>query len=821
MDVTQILYDLKFALRRFVRAPGFTVTALTVMALGIAANVAVFSIADAVLLKPPAFPDADRIVVLGTATQGRFDIGASPAMYGVWRKQADVFQDVTALQSLTVTYAAGDVPEQLQAARVSADYFRLFGAHPAAGRTFSVDEDRPGGRNVAVLSHGLWTRRFGSRGDIIGQSISLNGAPHTIVGILDAAFNISDLGPAPDVWIPLQLEPDSKTQGYFFAVAGRLAPGVTLVQARSRLQLATNEFRREYPDGMPRSSVFAVERIQDALVRNARLILIVLLGAAAFVLLIACSNVSGLLLLHAAGRAREIAVRAALGAGRARIVRQLLTESVLLSMTGGAIGVLLGRLAVRLFLSTDIPRLPRLDDVSVISLDWRIVTFAVGTSILTGVLVGLVPTLHISRADLSHATKSDVRTTGGRDRRRAQSLLIIVQVSLAVVLLVGSVLFIRTVSALSHVDPGFDPHHVLTLRTSLADPRFATATQVAALIQRGTDALRAVPGVAVVGTACALPLEGGAALPFVIAGRPLPGDRQWHGGAGWLAVSAGYFEAMKIRVLRGRTFTERDVLDGPPVAIIDEIMARQYWPDGNPIGEHVVLGHGVGPQFQDEPPREIVGVVASVRGGRLEDKPGAHVYEPQGQLPDAANAFITGGAPMAWIVRTTPSPESLVRPLEDALRRSTQLPVSNVRTMDEVVQRSMSRARFGMWLTTVFSAVALSLAAIGLYGLIGYSVEQRTQEIGIRLALGANASQVRTVIVWHGLRLALAGTILGLLAAFALARVLAQMLYGVTPSDPTTFAAVALLVFGATFLATWLPARRASRIDPIRALRYE
>jgi predicted permease len=821
MNLVQIVYDLKYALRRFASTPAFTCTVLAVTALGLAANIAVFSIVNAMLLKPLPFPDPDRVVVLGTKRTDGTGIGASPAMYAHWRKQSSVVTEVTAFQSAPVTLSGGAIQEQVRAGRVSASYFRVFGAEAPRGRTFTEEEDRPGGARVVVLSHGLWMRLFGGN-DVIGQPLSINGEPHTIVGVLGSDFEVTDFGPPPELWVPFQLDPLSKTHGQFFGVVARLTPGVTLEQARDRLQVSTEEFRREHPNTMGGQSVFTADRVGDALVANARPILFVVLGTVSFVLLIACSNVASLFLLQATGRAQEIAVRAAIGAGRGRIVRQLLTESLLLSIGGGVIGLALGNLAFRLFLTAGLPRLPRLTDASAATLDWRVVAFALGLSILTGVLFGLAPAIQVSRASLSSATKSaDGRSSSGPRRRRTQAMLVVAQVSLTVVLLVGAVLFIRTVAALTRVDAGFDPHDVLTMRTSLSGPQFRTATQVAALVQRGSEALRAVPGAAVVGAACGLPLEGGYGLPFVIPGRPLPAGQFRHGGAAWLAVSSGYFEALRTPVLRGRTFTDRDMLQSPPVAIIDEIMARQYWPDRDPLGQRVVLGHGVGPQFQDEPEREIVGVVGSVRGNRLSDAPGAQVYVPQGQLPDAANLFIARGAPMAWIVRTNARPEALARSLQTALEQATGLPVSNVRTMDEIVRRSITRERFGMWLTTVFSAIALVLAAIGIYGLISYSVEQRTVEIGIRLALGAEAAKVKRMIMWQGLRLALVGLAAGLFVALGVTRLIARILFGVRAWDPATFAIVAIVVLIVALLAAWLPARRASRIAPIVALRYQ
>jgi predicted permease len=607
--------------------------------------------------------------------------------------------------------------------------------------------------------------------------------------------------------------------GHFFTVAGRLRPDVTLQKARDQIQLSTEEFRREFPNGLSRNGVFSIQPMREALVGNTRPLFLVLLGAVAFVLLIACSNLATLLLLQGESRRREMGIRAAIGAGRGRIVRQLLTESMLLAICGGTVGLALGWVSMRLLLATG---LSDLNDIAAVGVDWRVAGFTAAVSITTGVLFGLVPALRGSRADISGVTKSaDDRSSRGPQRRRTEAALVVLQVSLALVLLIGSALFMRTVVALTRVDAGFDPEHVLTMRTSLGGPDFASAPQVEALVRRGREALGSVPGVAAVAASSGLPLEGGAGLPFEIVGRPLPDGRPHHGGAAWLAVSPDYFEALRIPVTRGRGFTDRDAPQNPPVVAINDVMARQYWPDEDPIGKRLVLGHGTGPQFQDEPVREIVGIVGSVRAVRLTDQPGAEMYVPQAQLPDVANAFVSAGTPMAWIVRTATPPAALARTLEQALQQATRLPVSNVRSMNEIVLRSISRQRLGMWLMAAFGAAALLLATIGLYGLVAHSVEQRTREIGIRLALGAEASRVKGMVIRQGMSLMIAGTVMGLLAAFALARVISRFLFDVQAWDPATFMLVPVLVGIVTAFAIWLPARRASRVDPIVALRYE
>lgn len=813
--------DTRYFFRRSFQARAFTLTAIAVIALGIAANVAVFSVADAVLFKPPAFPNPDRVVAFETQSAAGVDPGASPVMYEHWRAQTSAVEDVAAFRNIVANETSGTEPDQLRAALVSAAYFRLFGATVAQGRTFTEEEDRPGGGHLVVISHHMWMRRLGGT-DVADRVLRLNGVSYAVIGVLDPAFRMDDIGPAPDVWLPLQLDPGSKTQGHFLWVCGRLRDGVTLAQARAQLGVSANTFRAEFPDTLAATATFTVQPVREAVVRNARPLFIALLGAVAFVLLIACSNIATLLLLQGAARAREIAVRAALGAGRWRIARQLFTESLLLSVVGGAGGFALGVLATRLLPIIGVSGVPRLDDLASVAPDWRLIAFTGAVSIVTAVVAGIAPAVHGSRGDLNAAmTMADGRSTRGPRRRRAEAGLVGLQVSLAVVLLVGCGLLMRTVSALAKVDPGFNPDHVVTMRVSLAGAPFATTTAVDAVVRRGVQALRAVPDVTTAAAAYGLPLQGGAGLPFEIVGRPLPPGQQFHGGASWLSVSAGYFSTLGIPIERGREFTEADRHATAAVAIVNDVMARREWPNENPIGQRLVLGHGIGPQFQDEPVREIIGVVGSIRENRLDAPPGAEVYEPIAQLPDVANAFVAVGNPMAWIARTRSTPRALAPTLQQALRQAVGLPVSSVLPLDEIVARSVFRQRFAMWLMAAFGGAALLLASIGLYGLMGYAVEQRVREIGIRLALGAESSQIARMVVWQGLRLTLAGTMTGLLVALVAARAIARLLFGVSPSDPWTLLVVLLVVGSVAALAVWLPARRASRVDPIVALRCE
>ncbi|OFW19347.1 MAG: hypothetical protein A3G21_01995 [Acidobacteria bacterium RIFCSPLOWO2_12_FULL_66_21] len=820
------LKDLAHSLRMLRQSPAFTLAALAALTLGIGANTAIFSVVNAVLLKPVAFPDPDRLVILmNTSPQGSGP-AASPAKFQHYRKQSEVVEQVAAFNTGVVNFTGGTVAEQLRSGRVSADFFQLFGAAVERGRTFDRTEDAPNGPRAVVLSRRFWQTRFDSRPDAIGTSISLGGEPYTIVGVL-RDFDFREFGPQPQVWLPFQFDPNTRDQGHYFQAAGRLKAGVTLEQAKARLHASGNDFRAKYPTALPPTNSFTVQPIREVLVRNVRSSLFVLVGAVACVLLIACANVANLLLVRATARRREIAIRAAIGGSRWRIVRQLLTESAVLSLAGGAMGLALGWVGIHALLSVNTADLPRVgEDGSLVGIDWRVLAFTLAISLATGVLFGLLPALQSAKTDLTTTLKeSSGRSGTGFRQNKARSLLVVVEVALALVLLIGSALLIRTAVALSHVDPGFDAHHVLTMRMSLAGTQFEKSEAVEQIVRNGVERLRALPGVVNASATCCVPLQGGYGLPFRIVGRPLE-DGPFHGGGGWMTASPGYFEVFRIPVKRGRTFTERDDSHATPVVIINEAMAKQFWPKSDPLNDRLIIGRGVMREFAAEPERQIVGVVGDTRDGGLNADPQPRMFIPQAQVPDAANALNVRLTPMAWVVRTEGEPQALRSAIEDQIRQATGLPVSDVHSMDEVVSLSTSREQFNMWLMTVFGCSALLLAAIGIYGLMAYSVQQRTQEIGIRLALGAQTSAVGSMVVFQGLRLALLGVAIGVGASFLAVHLLrtfltSTLLFGVQPRDPVAFVGVPVLLTAIAFLAVWLPARRASRIDPIIALRYE
>ena len=813
------LKDVKHSFRMFLRTPSFTIAAVAALALGIGTNTAIFSVVDTVLLRPFDYPHPERIVMFENTFKDGRGGNAAPTEFNWWRQQTDAFEDISAYAFEVANLTGEAFPEQIQATRASANFLRICGADILYGRTYTAEEDLPNAPKTMVLSYAFWKRHYGGDPQVIGRRVTLSGERYEIIGVAGPNLKI-EIDQPPDVYIPFQIDPNSAAHGHFFYVIGRMKPGITLAAADARLQASFQAYARQWPGDFPERTGFGVESLQDAVVGDARTSLLILLGAVSFVLLIACANVANLLLARATGRKREIAIRAAVGAGRGRIVRQLLTESVLLSLAGGVLGLAAGYAGIRALLSLNPGNIPRIGPGGAnVGLDWRVVAFTVGLSILTGLLFGLVPALQSSRADLSSTLKeSSSRSGTGLRNNKTRALLVTTEMALAVVLLIGAALLIRSFIAIREVNPGFDSHNVLTMRMSLTGPQFAKPSGITQLVHEGTRRLSAIPGVEVVGTTCCVPLEGGFGLPFQIPGRPEgPASR---GGGGWTLVSAGYFEAFKIPVLRGRSFREQDD-GGPPVAIVNQALAKQFWPNSDPLNDRIIIGHGVGPEFDLEPPRQIIGVVGDVRDGALNRDPRPNMYVPAAQMTDGETTLAAQIIPWAWVIRTHIAPNSLSSIIQKELREASGLPVAAVRTMEETRSRSTATEDFNTLVLTIFGCAALLLAAIGIYGLMAYSVAQRSQEIGIRLALGAESRRIRNMVVFQGLQLALVGVVCGLAAAFALTRLIASFLYGVKTWDPLVFSTVPLILIGVAVVAVWLPAMRASRVDPIQALRYE
>ncbi|HEY4051940.1 MAG TPA: ABC transporter permease [Acidobacteriaceae bacterium] len=821
--VENLWRDLKFLARSLKKTPGFTIIAILVIAVGIGVNTAVFSVINTVLLKPLIFPDQDSLVDLtNTNPRGSFP-GANVPKFRIWREQRSIFSKVAGFDfGAGLNLTGGDHPLQVQGVHVTQEYFSMLGAPVIEGRTFTEAEDTPNGGRVTVLSYALWKSRFGGNSKIVGTMIHLDGKPYLVVGVIGKSF-VTDT--PTDLYLPFQFELNTQDQAHYFMVAARLKPGITMAQATAQLKLAADEYRRTYgPQAMGQQDGFGVVSLAAAWVGDTRTSLWVLMGAVGFVLLIACANVANLMLVRATGRKRELATRAALGAGRGQIVRQLLTESLALALTGGVLGLVLGAVGVRLLLAMAPTYIPHVgDNGTAVVPDMHVLLFTLGVSVVTGILFGLAPAINASRPNLVAAlNESSSRSGVGFRSGKLRSALVVIEMALALILVIGAGLLIRTFIKLEAVNPGYDTRNVLTMAMSISGDRFQKTTPVAQLVKDGTDRLMALPGVTDASAACCLPLDGGFGLPFNIVGRP-KGKEPFTGGGGYLTVSWNYFNTFKIPLLRGRMFTEQDNGSAPGVVVINETMAKRYWPKGKgyPLNDRLEIGPGMGPNFTEQP-RQIIGIVGDTRVQALNLEPDPMMYTPIAQMPDGMTALNSRIAPMYWIVRSKVEPHSLAAPMAEALRvASGGLPVAHIRTMDEIVIRNTSRQRFNMLLLTIFGSSALLMAAIGIYGLMAYSVQQRTQEMGIRMALGAQASQIRNMVIRQGMVLALIGVVMGIAGAFGLTRFLASFLFDVKAWDPLAFIVTPVVLGAVALLAVWVPAQRAVRVDPMSALRFE
>jgi putative ABC transport system permease protein len=810
--------DLRHALQLFYKSPAFTLAAIAALALGIGANTAIFSVVNSVLLKPLSYPNADRIVEFGSRSSVIANFLSSIPEFRTFQQQTSVFQEVAAYDNVGPGFnLTGDRPEQLRGIHVTEGYFRLFGAPIVLGRTFTPQEDQLHGPHAAVLSYGLWQRRYGGDPTVIGRAISLGNEPYTVVGVIGPGFSA---GPEADLWIPFQFDINTTDQNHFFQSAALLRPGVSFDQASAQLKLATAQYLRNVPQADP-NQILTITPLQDSIVGDVRHSLLILLGAVSLVLLIACANVANLLLVRATARRREFAIRSALGASRARILRQLLTESILLALTGAILGLALGYLGVRGLLALAPTGLPRIGaDGSAITLDWRVLAFTLAVALVTGILFGLAPVFAASRTDLNSILKESASRSGtGLRQGKLRSLLIVSEISLALVLLIGGSLLIRTFLALRAVSPGYDTHNILTLDMSMTGPALHTATGVAQLSKAGRDRLNAIPGIELSATSVWLPNQVDDALPFQILGRPV--DKS-SAGARFTSISPGFLSLLHIPVLRGRDITETDIHGHPNVVLINQALADKYWPGEDPLGRHIFIAHDLGPSFAGETERTIIGIVANTHNNGLGNPPDAMLIVPTAQVPDNYQAAYSDTSALVWLVRTHADPNQLIPTIADQLRIATHgLPVAHIRTLEEVVGRSTPRESFNMLLLTLFALVAVLLAAIGIYAVMAYSVAQRTQEMGIRMALGADRHQIRRLILRQGMLLALLGVVVGLGAAFGLTRLLASFLYGVRPWDPQSFLAAPLILAVVALISVWLPARRASKTNPTEALRTE
>ena len=820
-----IIADVRQAFRVMRKSPGFTAVAVAALALGIGANTGIFSVVDKVLLQPLPYPEPDRLVKLGRKFAQGEGYSNSIPKYMAWRHN-NVFSAMTMYDQSGpgLNLENGDRPQLVKGVHISADYFKVFGTSPMRGRTFTSSEDSPNGPRAAIISEGLWRSKLGSDPNIIGKTINLNGDQYPVVGIMAHSF-VPD--PPADVWIPLQADPNSTNQGHYLSVAARLKPGVTLEQARAEMKLAGERFRRENPKWMDKGESVVVMPMREAMVADVKTALFVLLGAVAFVLLIACANVANLLLARGASRQRELAIRVAIGASRWRIVSQLLTESIVLATVGGIAGFVLGACGVRSLLQLVPGNIPRLTDEDHVQsfltlFDWRVAAFTLAVSFLTGIIFGLFPALQISKPDLAGALKeASGRSATGRRQNRIRKVLVASEMALALVLLTSAALLIRTFIGLSTANPGIDPHNVLTLQTSLAGGNYSTTEKVDNLIVQATRRLEAVPGVRSAAMTVVLPTDSEIDLPFTIAGKPPKAGQNYNGDEQYRFISPHYFSVFRIPLLRGRYLNERDTGNSAKVVIINSTMAKKYWPKEDPLGQVIVIGKGLGPAF-DDGPRQIIGIVGDVRETGLGDTNVGVMYLPQSQVPEGITELANNVIPLSWCVRSDGDPNALRSVVQNQFQAvDPLLTISKVRTMEQVLAEGTARQSFNMLLLTIFAAIALVLAAIGIYGLMAYAVEQQTQELGIRMALGAGRPHLLKMVLKQGMIPALIGVAIGLAIAFGATRLLSSLLYGVKSFDPLSFALVAAVLAFVALFATYIPARKATRLDPTAALREE
>jgi putative ABC transport system permease protein len=803
--LASILQDLRYALRSLTLNPGFAVVSILALALGIGANSAIFTVVNSVLLRPLQFPNSEQLVVVRdrNLSAGFPQFPLSPANYVDYRDQNHHFSRVAAFHGQGFSLTGGTEAERLRGAEVTPDFFEVLAVQPVLGRSFTQDEAKPGAPPVAILGYELWQRRFGGSRDILTQTVKLDGKITQVVGVMPTDFKFPNRS---QVWRPIAYDQHTwdVRGGHWLGALGRLKPGSSLASAQSELNNIADRLQKQYPDSNTGWDT-TIGILQDQIVRGIRAAILTLFAAVAFVLLIACANLANLLLSRSAARRREVGIRAALGAGKGRLVRQLLTESLLLSMLGAALGLALARAGTQLLSGLSPTVLPRAGEIS---LDLRVLAFTAGVAVVTGILFGLAPAFQMARTDLNSALRERGRGSSvGFERNRLRSLLVVGEVALALVLLTGAGLLMRSFYHLQSVDPGFDPHGVLTFRISLPETHYPKEEQRIAFYQRALDQIRALPGVSAAGASQIFPLaEGNMILTFRQPGHA-PKPRGQEDSATFLSATPGYFETLKIPLKAGRYFTEHDNATALRVAIISEDMARQFFPNQDPVGQSLVIG-GSGNK-----PCQIVGVVGRVVDRALDDKVNAAMYQPAAQA--------TFGS-MYLAVRTPGNPESLISGLRTAIRQfDPELPLDAVGTVEDLVSSSLSQRRLSMVLMAVFAGLALVLATVGIYGVISYSVTQATQEIGIRLALGAQPGDVLRLILRYGLGLMSAGLVIGVAAALATGRLIASQLFEVRPTDPLTYVAVSAALLATGIVACLVPAVRAMRVDPLIALRYE
>ncbi|MGA9981559.1 MAG: ABC transporter permease [Candidatus Sulfotelmatobacter sp.] len=810
------IQDFWYALRQFRKSPGFTAVAIITLALGIGFNTAIFSVVNAVLLRPLAFADSSRLVRIWhvppeKSFPGMTTFSVSAANYLDWQRQNHVFDQMAIYNYHGFTVTGGDKPEQLAAGAVSSDFFATLGVQPKLGRVLSPEEDHPGRSHVVVLSYRLWQEHFGANPDIVGRDINLDGQPYLVAGVMPANFRFPDFA---QMWTPMAwTDQERAVRGeHHSIVIARLRPGVGLKQAQAEMNTISDRLQQLYPDDDKGWGAVVIPMQQD-LVSDVRPALLVLLGAVAFVLLIACVNVANLALAKTFSRQKEIAIRTALGATSARVLRQILTETVLLALAGGALGLAFAHFAVRLIVAFLADRLPSSTEVG---LDSKVLIFTAVISVVTGIVAGVLPALRLTRSDVNQALKQGLgRTDADSGSHRMRSVLVVSEVALSLMLLVGAGLMIRSFQNLQNVNPGFDSHQVLTMNAMVSRAKFSSPDQAIHFFDRVLQRVRSLPGVESVAVIDALPLSGGSHQPIAIEGRPVvPMSEQPEVDV--RLISPGYMIAMHIPTLRGRGLQDTDVAGRPAVVLISESMARQFWPGEDPVGKRLTL------TFFPDAVREVVGVVGDVKLDSLDEtRPSATLYFPFDQVSVPANGG-WNSFPMTQVVRSRSGSGDLASAVSNAVHEvDRDIPLADISTMDDLVANSLSQQRFNMLLLGAFAGLALLLAAVGIYSVLSYSVKRSVREIGIRLALGAPVAEVLRMVVFEAMKPTLLGVAIGTAGALALGRVLSNLIYGVRPTDPITFLSVATLLAAVAFVASIVPAYRATKVDPMVALRYE
>ncbi|MEP6706890.1 MAG: ABC transporter permease [Pyrinomonadaceae bacterium] len=808
------LKDTRYGIRSLLKHPGFTAIAVITLALGIGANTAMFSVINAVLLRPLPYHDPDRLVTIWEESpeRGMYEMPVSLANLRDWEDQSHAFEKISAYTFTNLNLSGAGEPARLGTVRASANLFSLVGAVPLLGRSFLPEEDKAGGNRVVILGHALWRSRFGADSAIIGRSLTLDNQGYTVVGVMSSSFQFpvgfgymgKVLNDPIDLYVPLAASGRETERGnYSFFAMGRLKSGVTFGQARAEMTTIERRLEQQYPDGNTGIGINLVPTEEQS-VKEIRPALLVLLGAVAFLLLIACVNIANLLLARGASRQKEFAIRAALGASRLRVLRLLLTESVMLSLAGGCLGLLLALWGTDALMALAPDNIPRMNEIGI---DARVFGFTLAVSVLTGIVFGLIPALHAAKPDLNEALKEGSRgSMGSVAGKRTRSVLVTVEVALSLVLLVGAGLMIKSFLRLQQMNLGFNPDHVLAVDLSLSSSRYPEDRQQVAFFQEALERLRSLPGVQSAGATTGLPLTLNlSGSDFRIEGHPEP-----QAGKEMIintrSVSPGYFGALGIRLIKGRDFSDRDKSDAPAAAIINDDLARSYFPGEDPIGKRITFDDG-GAWMS------IVGIIADVKQLGLDSSAKPEVYFPYLQVASPS---------MSVVVRTASNPLSLAAPVKSQIQAiDKDLPIDDAKTMQQLLAESISGRRFNMMLLTVFAVVALVLAIVGIYGVMSYTVTQRTHEIGIRVAVGAQPRDVFRMVIGQGMMLAMIGVALGLVGAFGLTRLMTSMLFGVEPTDPATFVSIAGLLTGVALLACYIPGRRATKIDPLVALRYE